>query len=365
LQTNISKRSQRAGARSPIASDTSNTVSVDSHSLQDSEHAFQVVVFKKLTNQLVPKGIDSESLVNFFSSQVTFGNAKERNEFEAATKYQIATPNYHVLCITALVYDPVQKIMIHAIVGAALYMHDNKNGSFIFTLGVLDRGDPQVCSLTDKHFSEHPGASSSEPFLSPNARFRQKGLATYMLSLIQVLGSIRYSAPTEVDPTGSYSVPCDEKISDVTEKKHHLYLQARIEAYSAYTYYVRLGFQLVSHNNVDFHCVNYNVECPVNQNRAPQLGYYTDNVFQRLLSMKQWIMNVYPPESHYTTDEQASPTLWGVHNLKADQFLSSALVTPNSSATLRLAMSNRVFSETTDYLFLFQNPGVDREVFWC
>jgi hypothetical protein len=108
LQTNISKRSQRAGARSPIASDTS-TVSVDSHSLQDSEHAFQVVVFKKLTNQLVPKGIDSELLVNFFSSQFTFGNAKERNEFEAATKYQIATPNYHVLCITALVYDPVQR----------------------------------------------------------------------------------------------------------------------------------------------------------------------------------------------------------------------------------------------------------------
>ena len=78
LQTNISKRSQRAGARSPIASDTSNTVSVDSHSLQDSEHAFQVVIFKKLTNQLVPKGIDSESLVNFFSSQFTFGNAKRK-----------------------------------------------------------------------------------------------------------------------------------------------------------------------------------------------------------------------------------------------------------------------------------------------
>ena len=234
--------------------------------------------------------------------------------------------------------------MIHAIVGAALYMHDNKNGSFIFTLGVLDRGDPQVCSLTEKHFSEHPGASSSEPFLSPNARFRQKGLATYMLSLIQVLGSIRYSAPTEVDPTGSYSVPCDEQISDVTEKKHHLYLQARIEAYSAYTYYVRLGFQLVSHNNVGFHCVNYNVECPVNQNRAPQLGYYTDDVFQRLLSMKQWIMNVYPPESHYTTDEQASPKLWGVHNLKADQFLSSALVTPNFSDTSLQSTNHAYFS---------------------
>jgi hypothetical protein len=59
--------------------------------------------------------------------------------------------------------------MIHAIVGAALYMHDNKNGSFIFTLGVLDRGDPQVCSLSDKHFPEHPGAFASEPFLSPTA----------------------------------------------------------------------------------------------------------------------------------------------------------------------------------------------------
>jgi hypothetical protein len=76
--------------------------------------------------------------------------------------------------------------------------------------------------------------------------------------------------------------------------KRNIYLQARIEPYSAYTYYVKLGFQLVSqHNNVDFHCVAYNAECPVNSNKAPQMGYYTDDVNQRLLSLKQWIYNVY------------------------------------------------------------------------
>jgi hypothetical protein len=38
--------------------------------------------------------------------------------------------------------------------------------------------------------------------------------------MIQVLGYSGYTAHMVDDPTGSYFVPCDEKHSDVTEKKH-------------------------------------------------------------------------------------------------------------------------------------------------
>lgn len=357
LQTNISQRSHRAGARSPtpfdasvasVASADSKTTTADSKStiadskvLLQSTHAFQVVVFKKLNNPKLPTGIDSESLVKFFVSLFDFKDAKVKREFEVATKNHLSLPTYHTLCITALVYDASTNLMVHSIVGAALYMYDHKNGSFIFTLGVLDRGDPAVCSLSTDHFSEHPGASTTEPFLSPSASFRQKGIATFMLSMIQVLGHLGYQPPKVTDPT-SYSIPCNENMP--AKKKHHLYLQARIEAYSAYTFYVKIGFQLVSKNNVDFHCVHYNDECPVNSNRLAPVGYYTDDVFQRLLSMKEWIYNVYPPESKYTTDKDALPLLW---YFNPTQFLSSALVSPNVTDVC-LQSTNEAFLSLLD-----------------
>ena len=62
-----------------------------------------------------------------------------------------------------------------------------------------------------------------------------------MLSLIQVLGYTGYNATSVPELEGPFTIPCDE---NAAEKKHHLYLQARVEYYSAYSLYVKVGFTL-------------------------------------------------------------------------------------------------------------------------
>jgi hypothetical protein len=48
--------------------------------------------------------------------------------------------------------DPT--MLSHFIVGAALYMFDNKYGMFINCLGVILNGNPEVCTLSNPFFVE-------------------------------------------------------------------------------------------------------------------------------------------------------------------------------------------------------------------
>jgi hypothetical protein len=200
LHTKVSDRSQRADARA------SPRPSVDS----DNPLALHVVLFKKLANQNIPSELGSDAFLKFFTAQFSFGNStKALEEFQQTTSRLIAHPSYHILAITALVYSPDTNRMIHAIIGAALYMHDQNNGTFVFTIGVHDRGDPNLCSLNDNFFTDPAVANdaATAPILFPDAGFRQKGLATFMLSLIQVCGYMGYANyPPEI-PEGPYTIP--------------------------------------------------------------------------------------------------------------------------------------------------------------
>jgi hypothetical protein len=317
LQPNLSHRAERAGAPQPTAT---------------TETAFQVVFFKKLGRN-VPTGITSKSLLAFFVAQFSYGTPRIKRDFIETTQYLVDNNTYHKLAITALVFDPNENSMVHYIVGAAVFMHD-KNGSFIFTIGVHDKGDPRVCSLSPQFFKEPIGPSTPvTPFLSASACFRQKGLATFMLSLIQILGHTGYKPPVVDNSNDSYNICCDETSSPSNPTKaHHLYLQARVETESAYVFYVKLGFALHNPNPNQFHCCDFKKECPVHATKGQQYGYYIDDRFQRLLSLQHWLYNVYPPDAIFTTDlEDPTNLLWNIPGLPADQYLSSALAVPQFS----------------------------------
>jgi hypothetical protein len=164
LHTNVSDRSQRADARASRPSGDSDTAL-----------AFHVILFKKLANQNIPPELGSEAFLKFFTAQFSFGHSPTLQEdFKKTTSRLIANQSYHILAITALVYSPEASRMIHAIIGAVLYMHDQNNGSFVFTLGVHDRGDPNLCSLTEKYFSDPVVANEdavTDPILFPDAGF--------------------------------------------------------------------------------------------------------------------------------------------------------------------------------------------------
>ena len=323
-----SQRSSRAGSQSGDDED-------------EPELAFQVVVFKKITNERVPFGLDVDTITKFFTGLFTFSNQERRDEFEKTTKNLIGNPKHHFLAITALVFDADVQDIVHTIIAASLYTHDQSNGSFIFNLGVLDRGDPKVCLLSKAFFIEplRQADDTGNAILSDTATFRNKGLATFMLSLIQVLGYTGYNATSVPELEGPFTIPCDE---NAAEKKHHLYLQARVEYYSAYSLYVKVGFTLHAETLADLHCTDYKKDCPVHPHKPPNDGYYTDDRFQRLLTMKHWIYNVYPPEEKFRTGAENTSTLWNVHHLPRNQFLSSALPTPLIT-DVTLGFTNRAY----------------------
>jgi hypothetical protein len=217
--------------------------------------------------------------------------------------------------------------LIHTIIAVVLYTHDHNNSTFIFNLGVLDRGDPQVCLFTEP---PREAADTSKAILSESPTFQKKGLATFMPSLIQVLGHTGYNAPMVEDLEGPFNVPCDEGDS---EKKHHLYLQASVKYFSAYAPYVKVGFTLNSKTFAGLHCTDYKIDCSVHSHKPPKEGYYTDDKFQRLLTIKDWIYNVYPPAEMYVTGAETTSTLWNVHHLLPNQSLSSALAIPSITDT--------------------------------
>ncbi len=134
LTMNMSPRSQRSSRAGSQSGDDED----------EPELAFQVVVFKKITNERVPFGLDVDTITKFFTGLFTFSNQERRDEFEKTTKNLIGNPKHHFLAITALVFDADVQDIVHTIIAASLYTHDQSNGSFIFNLGVLERGDPKV-----------------------------------------------------------------------------------------------------------------------------------------------------------------------------------------------------------------------------
>jgi hypothetical protein len=216
LTPNISERAERAAVDSDYP-----------------DHAFQVVFFKNV-KRLIPPGITSNSIVNFITRQFIFEDFASRDEFSANMTKLIAFPSYNVILITVLAFDTDTKAMTHHIVGATVYMHD-KHGSFIFMLCTEDQGNPNVCNLSEKYFFDPGLDEGDEPFLSPTTSFRHNGLATFMLSLVQVLAKIGYKLPPVNQPPlaqpESFIIHCHEP-SETTN--HHLYLQARIEVGLAY-----------------------------------------------------------------------------------------------------------------------------------
>ena len=296
----------------------------DQPKVPDSEvPSFQIFLFKKVTPNL-PDCLAADQIVHFFDSQFSFPSDKAKNEFQTAADFIVSSALYHVLAITILVYNPEEKRLTHRLIGCSLYIHD-KNGSFIFTIGVLDRGDPNVVALNNNVFVQ----PTPTMILSATSSFRRKGLATFMLSLIQYLGVVGYKSFAVEDPTAPFEIPCSEINPDGVPKGHHLFLQARIEPGSAYMSYLKIGFTLNTNDPLKFRCKNYKKECPVSSNRPPRYGYYVDDKFQRLLSLKHWIYNVSPPDSNLRNVGPATDLIWDIPGLPPDQYLSSALVTPS------------------------------------
>jgi hypothetical protein len=65
--------------------------------------------------------------------------------------YYLLTQTITFLAITVPVFDlqDPSKLLTHFIVGAALFMFDNKYGSYINCLGVVDKGTPGVWCSTE------------------------------------------------------------------------------------------------------------------------------------------------------------------------------------------------------------------------
>jgi hypothetical protein len=115
------------------------------------ENAFSVVMFKKISNPNLPLGISRE----FFTSILIYPNSEARAKAKKRFASLLSSQCYQVLAITAPMFDVDDPTMLsHFIVGAALYMLDNKYGTFINCLGVSLNGNPEVCTLSNPFFVE-------------------------------------------------------------------------------------------------------------------------------------------------------------------------------------------------------------------
>ena len=57
-------------------------------------------------------------------------------------------------------------------------------------------------------------------------------------------------------------------------------------------------------------------------------GYYTDDKMQRLLSLKNWIHNVHPPDPEFLVVSPETDNMWNIAGLLPNHYLSSALIVP-------------------------------------
>ena len=259
---NLSKLQRQTSTRSEQAGDTSPP---------DNEPALMVVLFKKFQKN-IPSGITSDTLADFFTSLFTYSTPESRLAYHKSTSSLLVSAHYYVLAITAPMFANNGDELLHHIIASTLYMYDNKHGSYVVLLGVTDRGYPDACTLSEQYFND----PSDLGILTDTSSFRGHGLCSFLLSMIQVLGSLGYKAPVVPEPAAPFPLQCDEQFDKHT---HHLYLQACLEIGSAYVMYVKLGFTSPVAPGNDYHCSSYKDECPVNANRKYSWGaqsYHTD-----------------------------------------------------------------------------------------
>jgi hypothetical protein len=293
-----------------------------------------VVMFKKLNNKNLPPGLTVEAFSSFFTDLFTYQTSEERHAFKKNIALLLVNPNYHVLAITVPVFDVQDPSMLltHFIVGAALFMSDNKRGSYINCLGVVDKGTPGVCMLNGSYFVE----PSTSNLLSDTARFRALGIGTFLLSCLQVLGSLAYKSPI-VARSDPFQLACHKR-GHGQLATHHLYLQARLEMGSPYVSYVQIGFTNVMFEKGRFRCTNYRKDCPIHadkQSKAIEDGYYTDDQFMWLLVLKKWLSNVDPTDERRSSTVLPATDVWNAFGLPTHQYLSSAFVPPLTSPAIQ------------------------------
>ena len=223
----------------------------------------------------------------------------------------------------------------HFIVGAVMFQYDPKVGIFVSCLGVTDTGSPTLCSLTPDFFVDDD--PSSRLLTAPSSSFRSKGLGTFLLATLQVLGHIGLKK-TRVAKSASFPVYFNE-IRELPAAPHHLYLQARVDWGSAYIMYVLMGFKSAATVNDKYRCTSYHQDCPVNRSNKSQGvedGYLTDDPALRLLVLKKWIMNVYPViDDPSSLEVVPAPHIWNSIGLSDTEYLTSALIPPLNSTITR------------------------------
>jgi hypothetical protein len=305
----------------------------------DVDAAFVVVMFKNFTPEF-PSGLTVDAFAKFFTDLFTYQTSEERDASYTSTQALLNHPLYTVLAITVPTFvsnDSSQ--LMHVIIGAALYMFDRKHGSFVNLVGVTDAGDPSVCTLSNKFFVD----SSDSGVLLQTSSFRGHGLASFLLSSIQVLGHLTYKAPSN-PPTSTAQISCNED-DDIVNLRHHLYLQARVEMGSAYVMYAKMGFTTNAIENGPFRCFSYREQCPVLLSRMNQdatAGYITDDHLLRLLVLKKWLYNVYPPDSTKTSLVDSATNMWNSPGLSLYEFLSSPIIPPRNNPNTR-AFTNSAY----------------------
>ena len=195
----------------------------------------------------------------------------------------IRNPHNSVLANTAPMFsveDP--NTPFHHIVAAVLYTKSNTHCTFIAFLGCCEKGDPKHFSLTPQFYVD----PANKDVLSENATFRSKNLATFLLSTLQVLGSLGFKAPNVIS-SEPFHVLCDERVTDQSLATHHLYLQARVETEHAYLMYVEMGFNTA---NDSFFFSPYEDAWPVRGQHNAKIfgaGYTTDDTLLLLLVLSE------------------------------------------------------------------------------
>jgi hypothetical protein len=210
-------------------------------SLLDEEPAFFVVMFKKFNSNL-PPGLSIHAFAEFITDLFVYQSPEEHDAFNVSTTSLLNNSNYTVVVVIAPMFssqDPTT--LTHYIIAAALYMYDNKHGNYVAPLRTMDTGNPSVCTLSERFYVDQ----SNSGLLQWNpSSFRGFGLASFLLSTIQVLGQLRYK-PTPTTHILTTIIQCDE-VDHEDSLRHHLYLQSRLEMGSAYVMYVQTAVIVVS-----------------------------------------------------------------------------------------------------------------------
>jgi hypothetical protein len=138
--------------------------------------------------------------------------------------------------------------------------------------GETGKREKRGCKKKRAEQEENKGANSKHN----TATFRPKGLATFLLLTLQVLGSLGFKAPNVIS-SEPFHILCAERVTDKGLSTHHLYLQARGRTKHAYLMYVEIGFINAKDS---FLCSTYKDNCRVQDNKKSKgidAGYTTND----------------------------------------------------------------------------------------